>query len=385
MASGDTDERQRLTIEQLRSNIENTALAFRGYNVTNLGRTYELLQHEVAGPIVRDHLRRASAICGDIKCRRVDLVGRVEQQRETSLATYDEAIAMILAVETAQLYALEAMYDIDFRKARMVFGFSLGEIAALVAAGVFDLESAMSIPIAMSTDAAALAEDVTLAVLFSRAGELSQEAVDRLCQEINFSGKGVIGISAYLAPNSMLLIGQGTALDRFAERMPELSSERVHLRRNQNRWPPLHTPIVWQKHIPDRSRQMMHTIPGAFAIPNPSVFSLVTGSLSYAGSNTRDIIGRWIDHPQRLWDAVNYTLSSSIEAIVHVGPQPNIIPATFNRLAANVAAQTNGSVRMRALSSFVQRPWLQSLLPKRASLLRANRIRQGNLEDMLLD
>lgn len=385
MASGESEYTQELSLSELRDDLNNVAFAFRGYNVTNLGRTPELLAHELAGPILREYLQRAAEVCGHIKGRRVDLVARVEQRRETSLATYDEAIALIMAVEMAQLDVLLAMYDVDYRKSKVLFGFSLGEIAALVAGGVFDLEAALSIPIAMSTDAAELADDVTLGVLFSRSGELAQNAVERLCQEINFAGEGVVGVSAYLTPNSVLMIGQGEAFERLASRMSELSTERVYLRRNQHRWPPLHTPIVWQRHIPDRSRHLMHTMADALRPPSPPVFSLVTGGLSYSGSNTRDLIGRWIDHPQRLWEAVDYTLSSGIDAIVHVGPQPNIIPATFKRLAANVESQTKGRIGMRALSNIVRRPWLQALLPRRTALLRADHIRHVNLEDLLLE
>ena len=236
----------------------------------------------------------------------------------------------------------------------------------------------------MAADAADLAHDVTLGVLFSRAGEVSYQAVERLCMEINQAGNGVIGISAYLAPNSLLLIGQGTTLDQLAARKTEISDQRIFLRRNEHRWPPLHTPIIWQRQIADRSKHLMHTMQGGFRAPFPEIFSLATGSVGYTDTNTRELIGRWIDHPQRLWDAVDYTLSSGIDSIVHVGPAPNIIPATFTRLADNVEAQTDGSIRMRALSNIVRRPWLQSLLPKRTALLRAAQIGQANLEDLLL-
>ncbi len=153
---------------------------------------------------------------------------------------------------------------------------------------------------------------------------------------------------------------------------------------NEHRWPPLHTPIIWEKFVPNRASKLLHTLPGGFSPPRPDVLSLVSGTTCYDALNSREIIGQWIDHTQRLWDAIISLLSMGIETIIHVGPQPNIIPATFDRLAANVELQTRGSRRMRAASAVARRPWLQSLLP-RAALLRAPLIRHVVLEDWLLE
>ena len=373
------------SLNDLRNELRTTIFAFRGYNVTNLGRTPELLADADVGPVLRHYLERASVVCGQVVGRHVDFAHRVEQQRETSLASYDEAVAMIVAVELAQLDVLQRLHGIDYRKSAFLFGFSLGEITALIAAGCMEMEDALRIPLAMSHDAAELAHDVTLCVLFSRRGNLSMSAVEALCQDVNLQGDGVIGVSALLAPNSLLLVGQGTTVDRFADRMNELSTERVYLRRNEHQWPPLHTPIVWQRHIPDRSCHLMHTMPVVMKAPQPPVFSLVTGDLGFTASNVRDLIGRWIDHPQRLWDAMEYTLATGVRNVVHVGPQANIIPATFQRLSANVVAQTKANMGIRAMSSFARRPWLKNMLPKRASLLRAPLLRHVFLEDTLLE
>ena len=373
-----------ISAEQLRGNLATTAFAFRGYNTTNLGLSAELMEIEVYRPIIEEYLNRGSAICGKIKGRSVDLVARVRERRDTSLATYDEAVSMIVSMEMAHIEILRRLYDVDIAESQFAFGFSLGEIAALVAGGVLELEAALRIPLEMSNDCVDLAQDVTLGVLFSRRGELSYKAVSRVCQEINSEGKGVIGVSAYLAPNSLLLIGQNGTLDELSNRRKEISPERVYLRRNDNRWPPLHTPIMWQKCIPNRSQHLMHTMPTAYMKPSPPILSLVTGDVSYDDCNVREIIGRWVDHPQKLWAAVDYTLAEGVETLVHVGPQPNIVPATFDRLAGNVASQTKDSVRMRALSGLVSRPWLQSLLPRRASLLRAAQMQHIKLEEWLL-
>jgi [acyl-carrier-protein] S-malonyltransferase len=47
----------------LQSKIATTAFAFRGYNITNLGRTPELLAHPAYGSTVRRYLRRGSVVC----------------------------------------------------------------------------------------------------------------------------------------------------------------------------------------------------------------------------------------------------------------------------------------------------------------------------------
>jgi [acyl-carrier-protein] S-malonyltransferase len=315
-------------------------------------------------------------------------VGRVRRNEETSLATYDEAVSLIVAMELAQLELLEQHFGISYKKARFSFGYSLGELVAVVSSGMFDWEHVLRIPLVMADDCVAMADGVTMGVLFSRGPLLDFDTVRRLCLEINVEGDGVIGISSLLAPNTVLLMGQGNSLDRFAERMQKIFHERVYLRKNSGRWPPIHTPIVWERSIPNRVAKMLHTLPGIAAKPQPPVFSLVTGKANYTDLTAREILMRWVDHPQRLWDAVYETLSSGIETVVHVGPDPNLIPATFKRLHDNVEAQVAGSsfnsLTLRAVSTMVRRPWLSAILPSRTALLRAPMVEHIILEDWLL-
>ena len=117
---------------------------------------------------------------------------------------------------------------------------------------------------------------------------------------------------------------------------------------------------------------------------SPRVFSLVTGSYGYTAYNARELLVHWVDRPQRLWDAVYETLSAGITTVIHIGPAPNIVPATFQRLSADVVSQTSESRSLRALSAAVRRQWLRRLLPQRAALLRAPFVEQIILEDWLL-
>jgi [acyl-carrier-protein] S-malonyltransferase len=374
-----------MNAEELSGALPTTALAFRGYNNTNLGKSRELFEQPAFQPIVARHLREVGAAASEHLGRLVDLVTRIELGQETTIDTYADAVALIVAMEQAQLEISREHFGLDLRQAKFSFGYSLGEIAALVAGGVIEAGDALRIPLSLADDCAALAADATLGVLFTRAMELPLDDIRGACLRVNLQGRGVVGISSILAPNSLLLIGQGDTLDRFLELARGGGKERLHLRKNEHRWPPLHTPIMWERNIPNRAARLMHTLPLASEVPRPNVLSLVTGHFSHTPTATRDLLHRWVDHPQRLWDGLYAVLSGGIKTVIHVGPEPNLIPATFKRLAENVAAQKAHSMSLRALSAAARRTWLKRLLPERAALLRAPDVQHVILEDWLLE
>lgn len=369
--------------------IAATALAFRGYNVTNLGRTAELLGQPNYQEVVTEELRRFSDICSEFTDSPVDLLSRVQSCQEPGLANYAESIALVVAVEVAQVRLLNEVHGIETQQAQVAFGYSLGELTAISFGGVFPVDQMIRVPLAMAADSLELAHDTRMGVLFSRGPVIDEVEVERLCLQITSEGKGTIGISAVLSPNTFLLIGQQETVMRFKAIMHDLLPNLAHLRINTNRWPPLHTPIVRQKNIVDRASVMLETLEGCFKPPTPPVLSLVTGKLSYDDHSARDVLRRWVDHPQRLWDVVDETLDLGVETVLHVGPQPNVIPATFKRLSENILEQTArgslGSLGMRAVSGLARRPWLAALLPARATLLRAPHVQHVIAEDWLIE
>jgi [acyl-carrier-protein] S-malonyltransferase len=374
--------------QPLREGIAEVALAFRGYNITNLGRTAELLAIPAYAPIVRGELTRLGRICSEVVNRPVDLIDLVVNQVEPGLDQYAEAISLVVAVEAAQLRLLREVHGVDYSQAKLSFGYSLGEMTAVCSSGGFDLEELVRVPLAMAEDCADLARDAEMGVLFSRGGTLPEADVRRLCLEITRQGRGTIGVSAVLSPNTYLLMGQGYSVDRFKEEMAA-ALPGAHLRINTHRWPPLHTPIVRQRRIADRAGVLMERLtPGNFPL-KPPVVSLVTGKRSYEEHTAREILRQWVDHPQRLWDAVCETLASGAKAVLHIGPTPNVVPATFSRVSENVKQQLNGKTfdryRVKAMSGLAKRPWLAALLPARAALLRAPFVEQIILEDWLLE
>jgi [acyl-carrier-protein] S-malonyltransferase len=370
--------------------IATTAFAFRGYNTTNLGRTPELLAHPAYADTLLHYLDRASQICGELTGRQVDLARDVAECREPGLDRYAEAVALIMAAELAQIQLLTEVHEVHFAAARLTFGYSLGELTAVAATGMFNMDDVMRVPISMAEDCAALAHNVTMGILFSRGPSIDEMDVRRLCRQITSEGQGTLGTSAILSPNTFLLLGQNDTVARFKAIMHEFLPDPAHVKFNPDRWPPLHTGIVRQKHIPDRAAVMMDEMRGGFQPPLPPIVSLVTGERSYDDYHARDILRDWSDHPQRLWDAVYETLACGATTVVHVGPAPNLIPATFHRLAENVQQQISGnswgSMGLRAAAAgLARRPWLSTILPSRAALLRAPNLRHVILEDWLLE
>ena len=332
---------------ELKDGIDTTAFAFRGYNVTNMGKTPELLAH----PAVRAHHRAAPAqgrksTPTSLK-KPIDLVGCVRNHEPSTLDTYARDLVLIVTVQMAQLEILEKLFGVEFTKAKMSFGYSLGEAAALVASGVLSLESALWPILALAEDAAELGRDVLLGVLFSRGPAISYDVVEKLCVHITNEGKGTIGASSMLAPNAVLLLGQADTLSRFKAAMHDVFPDPVHLRINPHRWPPMHTPICRQRNIRDRAAVILEKVPGGFSIPHPPVVSCVTGDYSYNDYNARALMTDWVDTPQRLWDAVKLSLAADVHTVVHVGPEPNIILATYNRISSNVEAQLECALPFR--------------------------------------
>jgi [acyl-carrier-protein] S-malonyltransferase len=379
------------TIEaaEITKRIGSTALAFRGYDVSNLGRSPELLDHRVYGPVVEGVLSEASEVYFEVSGTKLDLAERVRARAETTLATFAADIATIIAMEVAQVRLLEEFFEVPAHQARMSFGYSLGELAALSLGGVFPMREILAVPLAMAHDCAELAADTSMGILFTRGPALPMEDVERLCMAVSSQGHGLIGPSAYLSPNTALLLGQGDTLNRLEMAMGGFFPEKVSLRRNPNHWPPLHTPLVWQRNIPNRVAMALYHLEGGLRKPSPSVLSCVTGEEDYDELNCRDLLIRWTDHPQRLWDVVSKSLAEGISLFIHVGPEPKLIRATFERLSNNVCKQM-GSRALSLLGNNIvpglrQHAWLARLLPSQSALLRAPFVGHVILEDWLLE
>jgi len=379
---------QGISRDDLRKRIATAALAFRGYDLTNLGRAPEFLVHHAYGPVVRAILDSASVLCGDVLGQKVDLSARILAREPSTLHTFVHDIGTIVGMELAQIRLLEEFFDVPVPQARLSFGHSIGELSALVVGGMYTMEQLLPIPLALATDCAELTADTTIGILSIQGDPLQIEDVQHLCSTISRRGQGLIGPSTYLSPYQILLLGQGKTLELLEHEMPDFLPAGVTLRRKPNHWPPLHTPLVWERNIPNRTAMMMYHTDGGQKKPTPNVVSCTTGLANYDEWNSRAILADWTDHPQRLWDAMEHTLASGAELVIHVGPEPKLLTTCFDRLSHKIMKQ----LKMRHLDrlgssvipSISRNGWLTRKLPTNAVLLRAPFLHHLVLEDWLL-
>src|SRR5579883_857297 len=113
-----------VTRDDLKQQIATAAVAFRGYDTSNIGRGPELLGHPAYGAIVREMLDRASKVCGDVLKKEVDLAARVAACEPATLDTFVEDTATIVALELAQIRLLEEFFEVPVREAMLSFGHS---------------------------------------------------------------------------------------------------------------------------------------------------------------------------------------------------------------------------------------------------------------------
>lgn len=373
----------------LAQSLSTSALAFRGYDQVNLGRTPELLAVPAYRPIMERRLREAEILCEQANGKRVNLVARVHDRVEAGLDAYAEAIALIFAAEVAQVDLLREIHGIEPCQARMAFGYSLGELSALAVSEAYPLDAIMRVPLAFAAECAEMAPDVTMAVVFSRRTVIPEATIVAFCEEVTAEGSGAIAVSAILAPNTLLVIGERDTTKRLAKHCASIEGPPVLVRENDGAWPPLHTPLLCQRHIHDRATIMIREVPRLNPVPRIPVWSLVTGREEYRHTSGREVLRRWIEAPQRLWDVVEAVLASEVRTVLHFGPHPNVIPGTFRRVADNVVRQTLSwsltSVGIKTFQRMTKNSWLAPLLPRRGNLLRAPMIEHVIVEDWLLE
>jgi len=224
----------------------------------------------------------------------------------------------LVATSLAVLAALRARgYEPDY-----VVGHSVGEFAALAAAGAMTDEEAIALVrergIAMA-EAAALHPGSMAAIL-----GLEDEVVETLCRKI-------LGVwpANYNCPGQIVVSGENTAVDELCARAEEEGARRTVKLRVSGAF---HSPLV--AHAADRLRPAVEKI--RFSEPTAPFMSTVTARLESA-QRMGPLLVDQLTAPVRFTQAASELVREGVRTFVEVGPG-NVLSGLVKRIDRSVKA-----------------------------------------------
>ena len=227
-----------ITTTDLKARIGTSSLAFRGYDVQNLGRTPELLAHPVYGSTVRRYLDLASAVAADTLHRPFDLAAPVERHEETTLEAFAEDVALIVSMELAQLALLEEFFGIRAQARNRPSATASANWRRSSVAACSRWKNSYRFRSPAPTTAPRASPPRRRWASSSRGPAVLLKDVQDLCTEVSAEGNGMVGVSSYIAPNTILVIGQGDTLSRLEKALPKRLPGKTMLRRSLIRFRP---------------------------------------------------------------------------------------------------------------------------------------------------
>jgi [acyl-carrier-protein] S-malonyltransferase len=207
----------------------------------------------------------------------------------------------LVATSLACLRAVEAMG----LRADYVVGHSVGEYAALAAAGVVSDADAVALVRARgeaTAEAAAEAPGAMAAVL-----GLDEARVEALCGEI-----GNVWPANYNCPGQLVVSGENAAVDRLLELASEEGARRTVKLRVTGAF---HSPLVAS--AAERLRPTVERV--QMRDPSPPFLSTVTAALEPA-ERIPEILIQQLTAPVRFTHAVAALVREGVELVVEVGP-----------------------------------------------------------------
>jgi len=220
----------------------------------------------------------------------IDELTRTDVQQPALVAT---SVACLRAVETTGL------------RADYVIGHSVGEYAALAAAGVLADADAVSLVRARgvaTAEAAAETPGVMAAIL-----GLEDAQVEALCSEV-----GSVWPANYNCPGQLVVSGENAAVDRLLERASEEGARRTVKLRVTGAF---HSPLV--AGAAERLRPAIEEV--EMREPSPAFMSTVTAELEPAERIPQILLDQ-LTAPVRFTHAIAALVREGVELVVEVGP-----------------------------------------------------------------
>jgi [acyl-carrier-protein] S-malonyltransferase len=204
-----------------------------------------------------------------------------------------------------------------------VAGHSVGEYAALVAAGSLDAAEAMGLVIERGRAMAAMHEGGMAALLGAEAS-LAEE----ICQAVEASGAGTVVVANLNAPGQVVLSGSREALDAALALARERGVRRAMALNVSGAF---HSPLM----APAAERFATLLDAAAFRDSSVPVACNVDGDATRDAAALRDRLRRQLTAPVRWVDCVTTLVSLGVDTLVEVGPG-SVLSGLAKRIAPEV-------------------------------------------------
>ena len=273
-----------------------------GSQVPGMGRSIR-----EASAAAREAFERVSEAVGR------DMVALCDESDEETLRLTENAQ---IALYTCGVATAAALNEKGIRPS-FALGHSVGEYAALAAAGVVSVEDGARL-VARRGELMAQAKNGTMAAIIG----LDDEQVEAACSGVS---DGVVVVANYNSPGQVVISGEPAAVEAACANAAGAGARRVV---PLNVSGAFHSPLM-----EDASRQMRSALASvSFSDGSARVASNVLGDIVSDPSNWPDLLARQIASPVRWTDCVRAALREGAAEFYECGPG-NVLCGLLRRIA----------------------------------------------------
>jgi [acyl-carrier-protein] S-malonyltransferase len=266
-----------------------------------------------ANPDVQDLYDMADRILG-YSLSTICFEGPADQLQQTN-----NAQPALLVTEIAHLRVLRSRFSGDFDKAEFVAGHSLGEYAALVAAGALDFQGALRLVAErgrlMQEAGASLGQPTGMVALIG----LPDEELAHLCEVAD------VDLANLNAPGQVVISGPQDALEKASALAKERGAKRAI---------PLQVSAAFHSRwMQPMSEQFAESIAATtFARPNIPVVANVTARPEHSPDEIRRLLQKQTYSSVRWVESVQYMAKQGVDTFVEIGPG-KVLSGLIKRIA----------------------------------------------------
>jgi [acyl-carrier-protein] S-malonyltransferase len=237
------------------------------------------------------------------------------------------------ALYTTSAAAFFALREAGVPGPTAVAGHSVGEYAALLAAGVFDFETGLRLVTrrAQEMQKAAEASSGTMAAVLGLAPEILVE----VCEAASAQTGSVVDAANFNSPAQIVISGEVGAVEVASAMAKERGAKRVV---------PLSVSGAFHSRLMTPAAEAMQSVLGAaeFKAPSISVIANLTADYATTADQARSGLVAQIDHPVRWHESMEKLVAEGYDVFVEVG-HGNVLSGMIKRLAPDATILQAGT------------------------------------------